>query len=175
MKRLLVVVALVFGCSHTPAIAQPGNPLRVPTPPRVEYVRGFPPGTTQADFFGDASSDGAAGKIYFQGTLTRSARAHELGHLLDREVLTDGDRQYFQHLMHAPTGPWDPGTGLLGLRSPCEWFADYYQAAALRLDPTRQNEAAYTTIGPRRLVRFEHALDRLARRFNLSDYADYPS
>jgi hypothetical protein len=176
--RVLITAALVLALGNTSAVAKPRTvleSLRVPAPPKVEYIRGLPPGTTEAELSGNASSDGAAGKIYFQGILGRSTRAHELGHLLDHQVLTDGDRQYFQRLMHAPAGDWRSGTGLLGgLRSPSEWFADYYQASALGLDPTRQNEAAYATIGPKRLQRFEKALDRLTTRRGLGTYTDYP-
>jgi hypothetical protein len=109
--------------------------------------------------------------VYYQGNLDKATRAHELGHAFDDQVLSAGDRQYFQRLMRSPAGEWRAGTGLHGgLQSPSEHFADYYQASALGLDPRRQNEAAYTTIGPKRLKQFQKALVRLAKRHQLQPY-----
>lgn len=143
----------------------------VPAAPVVNYVQGYAPGVTQENAAGNAAYDPNTDTVYYQGRLEKATKAHELGHALDDQVLNDGDRVYFQKLMHAPGGAWQSGTGLQGgLTSPSEWFADYYQAAALKLDPTRQNEAAYTTIGPIRLKRFEAALARLAARKHLQPF-----
>lgn len=107
--------------------------------------------------------------------------AHEMGHLLDTQVLSDGDRNYFTRLLQAPQGPWNTGTGAAGgYHSPNERFADYYAAAATGYDPRpkRRKDGAvqgggtdsYTAIGPKRLRRFVKALERVQRRNNLRDY-----
>lgn len=143
----------------------------VPVAPTVHYTQGYAPGITQENATGNAAYDPDTDTVYYQGKLEKSTKAHELGHALDDQVLSDGDRAYFQKLMHAPAGEWRSGTGLQGgMTSPSEWFADYYQASALNLDPRRQNEAAYATIGPKRLKRFEAALSRLAKRQHLKQY-----
>lgn len=141
----------------------------VPAPPVVTYVRGVGPGTP-SDAAGNASYDPETHTVYSDGD--PFARGHETGHALDQEVLTDGDRRYFQRLLHAPAGAWDRGTGATseGLKSPSEWFADYYGAAAIRLDPTREVVSAYAPIGPVRLKRFEAALARLGKRHGLKPY-----
>lgn len=144
----------------------------VPAPPVINYVQGYAPNTAQEDVMGNAAYYAPTDTIYYQRKLENSAKAHELGHALDEQVLNDGDRVYFQKLMHAPGGEWNSGTGLQGgATSPNEWFADYYQAAALHLDPRTQSQAAYATIGPVRLKRFEAALARLAKRKNLQPYS----
>lgn len=143
----------------------------VPAAPVVNYVQGYAPGITQENATGTAAYDANTDTVYYQGRLRKSTKAHELGHALDDQVLTDGDRAYFQKLLHAPAGEWNTGTGLQGLASPNEIFADYYQAAALHLDPRRQSEASYTTVGPVRLKRFEAALARIAARKHLQPYS----
>lgn len=143
----------------------------VPAAPSVKYVQGYAPGITQDNAAGTAAYDSDTDTVYYQGRLGKATKAHELGHALDDQSLTDGDRVYFQRLMHAPAGAWNTGTGLQGgFSSPSEWFADYYQAAALHLDPTRENQAAYASIGPVRLKRFEAALARLGKRQHLPQY-----
>lgn len=140
----------------------------VPAPPVVNIVEGRAPGVDPAAM-GTAATDPNTSTIYHEGALDPATKAHEVGHLFDSEVLTDGDRHYFQRVMQAPAGAWQSGTGLHGgATSPSEWFADYYQAAALHLDPSKQNEAAYASIGPKRLHRVEAALERLARRRGLT-------
>jgi hypothetical protein len=143
----------------------------VPAPPVLHYVEGYGPGVTQENAMGNAGYERATDTIYHIGKLDKATRAHETGHALDDQALSDGDRVYFQKLMHAPVGDWRSGTGLQGgLTSPSEWFADYFQAAALHLDPRRENQAAYAQIGPVRLKRFEAALSRIAKRQHLKQY-----
>jgi hypothetical protein len=59
---------------------------------------------------------------------------HEIGHVFDAQRLSDRDRGWFERKLRL-TGPWTSGTGLDGLRSPSEWFADAYAACALGLSP----------------------------------------
>lgn len=142
----------------------------VPAPPKVNYQQGYGPGITQENAMGTASYDRDTDTVYYLGKPDAIARAHETGHALDDQVLTDGDRHYFQRLMQAPSGEWRSGTGLQGLKSPSEWFADYYQAAALNLDPRHEQVAAYAQVGTKRLKQFEAALARLAKRQHLKRY-----
>lgn len=141
----------------------------VPAPPHITYVTSLPAGdeNTTSD-----EADPATGTVYTNGNTGRFARGHETGHIFDAEILTPGDRNYFQRILQAPTGPWNRGTGatIEGLRSPSEWFADYYGAAAMHLDPTRELVSAYAPIGPVRLARFEAALGRVGRRHHLPQY-----
>lgn len=121
---------------------------------------------------GAAVTDPNTGTIYSDGPLDRFSRAHEIGHVLDAEVLTDADRQTFRLIMRVPgdadwwNGPGDDD----GLRTPCEWFADYYAAAATRMDARHGGVVSYATITPRRLARFEQTLDALGRRYGLAPY-----
>lgn len=167
---LLIVLGLWFG---DPAVAKPRtllDKLLVPAPPTMNVTQGYAPGLPPEQAMGNAAFDSNTNTLYYQGTLDPATRAHETGHAFDHQALSDGDRAFFQKLMHAPAGEWRAGTGLQGVSSPSEWFADYYAASALGLDPRRQNEAAYASIGPKRLKRFEQALDRLGRRQGLLPY-----
>lgn len=143
----------------------------MPMPAQVNLVQGLPPGVDPTTLQGNAATVADTATIYYQGKLDPFAKAHEIGHLFDHQVLSDGDRRFFQKLMHAPAGEWRAGTGLAGLKSPSEWFADYYGSAVLGVDPTHANEAAYASIGPKRLRRFEQAMQRLGKRHALLPYA----
>ncbi len=137
----------------------------IPTPPVLKYQRGQPEGVNP---LGVACYEPATDTIYFDGPmLHRSVRAHETGHAFDDQILTAGDRVYFQRLMHAPAGPWDPEGD--GTNSPSEWFAEYYAAAAMNHDPRVEANVAYVQPGPKRLVRFRKALVRLAARRGITD------
>lgn len=159
--RITVALLVAFSLANPSVVA--ARPL-VPMPPRVTFVRG--PVMTVA------AADGATGTITYSRSLDAFARAHEIGHLLDSEVLTDGDRTFFTRLMMVPgTGPWFRGTGTAGLESPKEWFADYYAADATGLDMAAgERVASYAQIGPRRLSRFSRALARFGHRHGLLAY-----
>lgn len=97
--------------------------------------------------------------------------AHELGHLVDWQHLSPGDRNYFQRLMHAPGGEWNRGTGTVnGMRSPSEWFADYYAHGATGTKAGTMT--SYAQVGPKRLKRFVAAMDRVRKRQGLDPYRD---
>lgn len=161
-KRAVVTASLAL----TPVSVSNAYGYRyAPAPPAVHYQQGYAPGITAENAAGTAAYSRDTDTIYYQGKgMDPATRAHETGHAFDDQVLTDGDRIYFQRLMHAPAGGWRTGTGLQGLASPNEWFADYYQAAAMNLDPRRESQASYAQVGPKRLKRFEKALARLAER-----------
>lgn len=80
-----------------------------------------------------ACPDGGSPACTYPGTATvyveRDQDAfvlkHELGHLFDYQRLNDGD------------GVWNQGTGLEGLLSPAERFADAYATCALGWRPDR--------------------------------------
>lgn len=101
-------------------------------------------------------------------------RAHEVGHLFDSQVLTDGDRRFFQRIMGAPAGPWSyVDTGEVnGYLSPAEWFADYYGAAAagLTIDRGHSPPGSYALITEKRMRRFQNAMARLGKRRALRQY-----
>lgn len=141
---------------------------RVPAPPRINYVQGVAPGIDPR-LMTPAQTDFDTGTIYYTQPLEKFDKAHEVGHVLDGEVLTDGDRAYFQKLMHAPAGKWYAGSAA-DAGGPSEWFADYYGAAAMHSDPTHGQAWGYAQIGPKRLKRFQRALARLGERHNLKPY-----
>lgn len=140
-----------------------------PAPPRIRYVRGVAPGTP-VGVMSPAQTDIASGTIYYTQPLEKFDKAHEVGHVLDGEVLTDGDRQYFQKLMHAPAGAWYGGSAADTGGSAFEWFGDYYAAAAMHADPAHGQAWGYAQIGPKRLKRFQQAIERLGKRHNLQPY-----
>lgn len=162
----------VLSMAQTPGMAaRPRSILDpVPMPAQVQFVPGMMPGIDQSSLLGNMQTDAATNTIYYQGKPDPFAKAHEVGHLLDHQVLSDGDRAFFQKLMHAPAGEWRAGTGLEGLKSPSEWFADYYASSILNVDPRHENQAAYASIGPKRLRRFEAAIGRLGKRHGLQPY-----
>lgn len=177
MRSLLLAAVLVLAVGHTPAMAKQRHKhpksllesLLVPMPATVNFVNGWP--ADQPDTMGTALTDLASNTIYYRQPLDKFARAHEVGHLLDSQVLTDGDRHYFQRVMHAPAGAWNQGTGMDGgFQSPNEWFADYYAAAASGLNLSRESVSSYATLRPKRLRRFARALDRLGHRRDLQPY-----
>lgn len=145
--------------------------LYVPGPRDIKFVNGPMPGYGEIATIADPSTS----TVYWQGhALGRFARAHETGHIFDAQALADGDRRYFQKLMHAPAGAWDQGTGVTGFRSPKEWFADYYAASAIDFQPRTKTGgsdiASYAPLGPKRLERFKKALTRLGQRQDLPQY-----
>lgn len=141
----------------------------VPAPPKVGYVYGVAPGTPEG-VMSPAQTDPKTGTIYYTQPLDKYDKAHEVGHVLDGEVLTDGDRHYFQKLMHAPAGAWNQGSAADTGGGASEWFGDYYAAAAVHMDPRHGMLGNYAQIGPRRLRRFQQAVERLGKRHHLQAY-----
>lgn len=150
--------------------------LQMPMPPRYQGVVDAPAPGIPADEMYGAASDPASGTIYApNGPLGRFARAHEIAHMLDTQVFSDGDRAYFQKAMGLKPGTWNAGTGMTdaGLHSPSELFADYFAALATHMDPHREWEAAYVGTPPsrRQLLKLGKALQRLGLRRHLSLYS----
>jgi hypothetical protein len=145
------------------------NAYTVPAPPSVKWVRGVAPGTP-AGVMSPAQTDFVTNPIYSTQPLERYDRAHEVGHLFDSQVLSPGDHNFFQKLMHAPAGAWYQGSAADTGGGPSEWFGDYYAAAVVDMDPDHEMLGNYAQIGPKRLKRFEKALQRLAERHNLKPY-----
>jgi hypothetical protein len=85
----------------------------------------------------------ATATVYVTPGADRFAVQHELGHLFDAQRLDDGERAKLERLLALPGRPWRSGTGLEGLLSPSERFADAYAACRLRLDPDRNWMSAY--------------------------------
>jgi hypothetical protein len=144
-----------------------------PMPPNVRFVDGVAPGTP-AGVLSGAQTDMNNGTIYSTVPLEPFDRAHEVGHVFDVQVLSDGDRRSFQRLMQAPSGAWNQGSAADTGGGPSEWFGDYYAAAATRMDPEHEHLGNYAKIGPKRLKRFERAMDRLGKRRNLLPYTSEP-
>lgn len=159
-RAVAALAASMAAASAAPARAG------VPLPPNVTYTQGTAPGLTPDQ--ADAAADRDTGTVYSVIPMDGFTKGHETGHIFDSQVLTDGDRHYFQRTLHAPAGDWYQGTGAgAGNHSPSEWFADYYGAAYADIDPAKTTVSSYTTIGPKRLRRFESALQRLGKRHQL--------
>lgn len=141
----------------------------VPAPPVIHYVHGLAP-SEPANSMSVAQTDFATGTIYSTQPLTKFDMAHEVGHVLDGEILSEGDRRFFQRLMHAPAGEWYQGSAADTGGGPSEWFGDYYAAAAVHLDPRHGMLGNYAQIGPKRLKRFQQAIERLGKRHGLQPY-----
>lgn len=107
-------------------------------------------------------------------TRDKGAIAHEMGHILSR-YLTDENKKNFMGIMGFQPGEWNTGTGATagGLKSPNEFFADYYSSVVNRVDPRRQSIAAYAhDINRKRLRRFAIALAELGRYNQLGAYKE---
>jgi hypothetical protein len=152
--------------------------IRPPAPPRSNIVYGdLSDAPTNAGPVGGYSE---GENIHVLPGVDQYTVAHEMGHLLDNQVLSDGDRNFFARLLQTSPGAWNRGTGAAGgYHSPSEAFADYYAAAATNYDPRpkRKGKAvsgggvdSYTRIGPKRLRRYKKALERLQARRGLEDY-----
>lgn len=125
MRSVLIFLAALLGAF--PASAHAGAPL-----PRSFTVQ------WTACPFADvpACADRDNGVIYVEPGQGRFVYEHEVGHLFDVQRLNDGDRRWFTRKLGL-TGAWEQGSGLEGLRSPFERFADAYAACALGLRPDR--------------------------------------
>lgn len=158
--------ALVAALGST-MVARP--PLGVPIAPHHDIQWQQPAASEHGEPIGGYTDTN--GQITLRPGASRYEQAHEMGHALDFEVLTNRDRARFQRIMGAPKGDWRTGGGYLngGMQSPSEWFGDYYAASALGINPNRQSVTNYTQIDPARLRRFTHSLERLRERRGL-DY-----
>lgn len=85
----------------------------------------------------------ASATIYVSAGADAFAVEHERGHLFDAQRLDDGERAKLERLLGLPGRPWRSGTGLEGLLSPSERFADAYAACRLGLDPNGRWRTAY--------------------------------
>lgn len=166
--------AAVHGDGHYLRVAKPTLTdllACVPAPPRVQFVPGRAP-DLPLDSMAPAASNGAQGIIWSERPLDKMGRGHEVGHLLDAQVLTDGDRSWFQrHFFKESPGAWNQGTGSKGLLSPNELFADWYGNAVAGNDPAKGWESSYDAIPDAKQFRqFVAALDRLGKRNGLKPY-----
>lgn len=121
----LVLTALLA----SPAIATAQTP-RVPQPANMTVIpAACPTGDAPACAYQD-------GTIYIEPGQDQFVYWHEVGHIFDAELLTVGDRNWFTRMLGL-IGAWDQGSGLQGLRSPKERFADAYATCALGWRPDR--------------------------------------
>jgi hypothetical protein len=147
----------------------------IPAPPVINTVYG----PVDPNINGDgqavaAYTDPTTNTIHLPRDYSPFMRANEVAHLFDRQVLTDGDRNFFRKLMRAPKdGPWDRAYAgdPNGYVSPAEWFSDYYAAAATGLTPQNgYNATQHAEMDERRMRQFEKAMKRLMKRRGLKPY-----
>lgn len=159
----LVAASLVLSVREPPALAA----VPVPTDYRVHHEKC--PEDTEALIAACANT--ATGDIYLP-VAGSFALQHELGHLVDAQLLTDGDRRWFtRRLGMSPGLAWRDAAKW---RTPSEVFADAYAACALKWSPGRKRgrwEVAYDYIPSLRQHRRVCAgLDRVAARLRLRDH-----
>jgi hypothetical protein len=179
MRLLVLVLAVAFLPRENSLLKAARQQPYVPAPPTVNVVyENIDPNANQDGAAVGAYADPANQTIHLPKDPSSFMRGHETAHLFDAQVLSDGDRTYFQRLMHAPKGPWDHGTAygkVQGEISPNEWFADYYGALASGQTPDKgYSIGSFAEIGPERLKRFAAALERLGRRQGLQPYRPAP-
>jgi hypothetical protein len=109
-------------------IPSPPSVLRVPLPPRYVIIHAACP---DRDGLG-LSCAYYDGRVYLAPGASDFAFWHELGHVFDAEVMTEGDRRWFMRRLSTRTTWWSRGPGD---RSPSELFADAYGICALGLHP----------------------------------------
>lgn len=168
------LTALILAAGHTPAMGPSLVDLLrggAPGVPSVHLVRQTPAQKLPGEQWAPAATDQSTGTIYQFGPLDNSQMAHEVGHVFDTEVLTDGDRQQIEGLL-GMKGPWNQGTGTGGVHSPDEAFADMYSAVATRMDPRHRWESSYVSPpAPGTYKRFVRLLDAIGQRQHLGRYA----
>lgn len=161
-----IALALGFAPAATAKVPQPPTGVRVVTDPA--QVRAA---TSHIDGTAFAYADVTTGTIYTSARLDRFELAHEVGHVVDWQLLTDQDRAVFAEITHAPAGGWFDwayeGDG-------AEYFADYYAAAATNFDPRPHrvkggglqggSVGSYATITWPRLQAFKRYLNQLSAR-----------
>lgn len=126
MLRPLAIAAAAFALLAAPARADTLH--GIPAPP-VTIIHAACPDL-------DAPSECAIGDvIYTPANADRFAVQHGIGHEFDHAYLDDGERHALIGRLGLTDRPWRTGTGLAGLRSPSERFADAYAACRLGLDP----------------------------------------
>jgi hypothetical protein len=126
-----------------------------------------------------AGSDGET--VYSQGGIDGRTLAHELGHNLDAQSLTDDDRRRLAVVMGRPNDPWDVpdrrGAGAADRSSLSERFASLYAMLAVGAYPRagRSIGDGYLDEDPpsrRELLRFGRSMMRFGARSGLQDYRD---
>lgn len=124
MRLATYIAAALAACLALPG----GSAARVPMPHAVTVL--YQPCPNGGGSCADADSD----TVYIEPGADLFTIMHEVGHIFDRQRLSDRDRARFARLLGLP-GEWRRGTGLDGLNSPSERFADAYAACALGLRP----------------------------------------
>lgn len=129
-------VRIACACAAALALAQPAaasaGVARPSAPPRAAVTMapcpdGAPGACTAAD----------SATVYLDGDRSRFALQHELGHLVDAQLLDAGERRAIQRVMGTAGHPWwGSGTGLAcrGRVCPSERFADAYATCRLGWD-----------------------------------------
>jgi hypothetical protein len=149
---LLGAAILVAGLFPSPVPV-----FRVPSPPQYVIIRvACPDGIGGSCAFHD-------GRVYLARGASDFAYWHELGHVFDAELLTDGDRRWFMGRLSRRTTWWSHGPGD---PSPFELFADAYATCALGLTPARGAwvDAYGYRPGPKRHRQICSAIGRVGER-----------
>lgn len=160
----------------TAAVAPPVRTV-IPQPAAVNFVRGPYPGVDIGVGGGVAAADVANSTVYSQQPLDAVQRAHEVGHIFDAQDVSEGDRLRFEQIAGFGKGRWNMGTGLTtgGLKSPNEYFADWYANAAAGNNPGGPKggswESGYATPpSQHQFDQFKRLLAQIGARRGLQPY-----
>lgn len=169
MARLALITALAALALTTPAAAQD-----VPVPADGWTVVQDEQAVNGADdAMTGAYADAQNSRIVTASPLTRRELAHEVGHLVDWQYLTDTDRERAARIMGVRAWDYTDNKPMTG----AEWFADYYAAAATDYNPAVRHlkggglrggqDFTYAHITGKRLRDFQWFLLGLAARDGL--------
>lgn len=177
MLALIVATLLsVLAAQDTDAVAKP-KPRTVldqltyaPAPPRASLV--YDPvlenaGAPSAGAY--ANTDTMTVHALKGQEMDPVSAGHEVGHLFDVQILSDGDRRFFSRLLGTDPASWqnlaggNPGGAITGT----EAFSDYYTVAANGIDMRRGGYTGYVTVDPKISRKFNAALGRLGKRHGL--------
>jgi hypothetical protein len=125
---ILAILLIVLAALQAPALAEARSVIAAPTGVTV-YASACPEGDDVP-----ACAYPQQAIVYVAPGQGRFVLEHELGHVFDYQRLTPGDRNWFTRMLGL-TGVWSQGTGMEGLHSPAERFADAYATCALGWRP----------------------------------------
>lgn len=176
--RAFPVTLAVLCLGHAPGV-KPRSVLDylVPAPPHYSIVYdnpanagGIDPATGQPFPAVGQYADTNTNTVHTTRGTSRRSIAQDVGQLVGYNVLTPGDRHYFQRILGVGDAPWDNVHGAQN-GAPVtgdETFANYYSVAAT--GGVRAGESLLlgeTSIDARKLRQFTSAIGRLGRRNHL--------
>lgn len=134
LERLAIIVAIAIGLAAAIILASgPTAEARYPRPPVERIIYAPCPHTFEFRTDGCAYADG---RVYVEHRGDRLTLRHERAHLVDEQLLTPGDRNYFARVTGRAGVAWAAGaTPTEQIESPRERFAELYALCTLGMMP----------------------------------------